>query len=68
MQYRLSINSDYTGGFANNGIIDGLLITKIKLLKNIYLTHRATLYNSLRNNLLKPYFTQNTLLSYSKSF
>lgn len=67
MQYRLSINSDYAGGLANNGVIDGLFITRAKIFKSIYLTHRATLYNSLTGNLLKPFFTQTVLLSYSKS-
>lgn len=68
MQYRLSINSDYAGGLGKNAIMDGLFITRVKVLKNIYLTHRATLYNNLAGNLLKPYFTQTIQLGYNKSF
>ncbi len=68
MQYRLGINSDYKGGLGKNAIMDGLFITKAKIVKNIYLTHRATLYNNLAGNLLKPYFTQTVQISYSKNF
>lgn len=67
MQYRVSINSDYAGGLGKNAIMDGLFLTRAKVLKNIYLTHRATLYNNLAGNLLKPYFTQTIQLSYNKS-
>lgn len=67
MQYRLSINSDYAGGLGKNAIMDGLFLTRAKIFKNIYLTHRATLYNNLSGNLLKPYFTQSIQLSYNKS-
>ena len=68
MQYRVSFNSDYKGGIFRNGAIDGLLITKIKLIKNVYLTQRVTIANSLTNNFLKPYLTQNVQLSYSQNF
>ena len=67
MQYRLSINSDYAGGLGKNAIMYGLLITRARLIKNIYLTHRATLYNNLAGNLLKPYYTQTIQLTYNKS-
>lgn len=67
MQYRLSVNSDYAGGFGNNGIIDGLFLTRFKIAKSIYLTHRATLNNTFNNNFWKPFFTQTIQLSYNKS-
>lgn len=67
MQYRLSVNSDYAGGLGKNAIMDGLFITRAKIIKNIYLTHRATMVNNFSGNLLKPYFTQTIQLSYSKS-
>ena len=68
MQYRLSFSSDYFGNFGKNGLIDGLFITKIKLIKDIYLTHRATIKSNLAVNFLKPYYEQVILISYSKSF
>ena len=68
MQYRLSFSSDYFEKFGKNGKMDALFITKIKVLKDIYLTHRLILKNDLTANLLKPYFNQTVLLSYSKTF
>ncbi len=68
MQYRLSFSSDYVENFGNNGLMDGLFITKFTLFKNIYLTHRATLKNNLSGNFLKPYLNQNILISYAKTF
>ncbi len=68
MQYRLSFSSDYFEKFGKNGLMDGLFITKIKIVKAIYLTHRATVKSNLAVNFLKPYFNQNILLSYSKNF
>ncbi len=68
MQYRLGISSEYLGGFGNNGLMDGLFITKFKLLKNIYLSHRAILKGDLANSPLKPYFSQTVLLNYTKTF
>lgn len=67
MQYRLGINSDYAGGIGSNATMDGLFITRVKLIKNIYLIHRATVFNNFAGNLLKPYFTQTIQLSYNKS-
>lgn len=46
----------------------GLFITKIKLVKNIYLTHRAELKENFSNCPFKPYYNQSILLSYAKSF
>ena len=68
MQYRLSLSSDYFEKFGKNGLMDGLFITRIKIIKDIYLTHRLELKNNLAGNLLKPYFNQSILLSYSKAF
>lgn len=67
MQYRLGVYSDYQLGFANNGMADGLFISRIKLIKNLYLSHRATLNCDLFNNLTKPYFTQMVQLNYTLS-
>lgn len=68
MQYRVSINSNYDGNVGENTVLDGLFLTKIKLIKNLYLTHRATVNSNFAGNLLKPYFTQTIQLSFNKSF
>ena len=68
MQYRLSFSSDYFGNFGKNGLMDGFFITKIKLVRDIYLTHRATIKSDLAVNFLIPYYNQVILISYSKSF
>ena len=68
MQYRLGISSDYFSKFAKNGLMDGLFITKIKIIKNVYLSHRAIIKNNFANKPFRPYYTQIILLSYSKSF
>ena len=68
MKYRLGISSDYFKNIARNGIMDGLFITKVKLIKNVYLTHRAILKGDFTSKPFKPYYNQTILLSYAKSF
>ena len=68
MQYRLGLSSDYFTKIAQNGLMDGLFITKVKLLKNLYLSHRASLRADLAGKPFKPYYNQTILLSFSKSF
>ena len=68
IQYRLSFSSDYFANFGKNGLMDGLFITKIKVIKDIYLTHRATIKSNLAVNFLKPFYSQMVLLSYARSF
>jgi hypothetical protein len=68
MQYRLSFSSDYFEKIGKNGLMDGLFITKVKIIKDIYLTHRATIKSNLAVNFLKPYYNQTVLLSYARSF
>jgi hypothetical protein len=68
MQYRLSFSSDYFEKFGKNGLMDGLFITKIRIVKDIYFTHRASIKSNLAVNFLKPYYNQTVLLSYAKSF
>ena len=68
MQYRLGISSDYFSNIAKNGLMEGLFITKIKLIKNIYLTHRAILKGDFTQSPFKPYYNQTVLLSFAKSF
>ncbi len=68
MQYRLGISSDYFSKLAKNGLMDGLFITKIKLIKNVYLTHRAVLKADFTQKPFKPYYNQTVLLSFAKNF
>lgn len=65
MQYRLAIKSSYAETILDNGTLDGLFITKIKLIKNIYLTHRATLRGALEEKPFKPVYIQVITLSYA---
>lgn len=68
MQYRLGVSSDYFSKETIIGILDGLFITKIKLFKNLSLAHRAVLRGDFVTQPFKPYYKQNILLSFSKSF
>lgn len=68
MQYRLSFSSDYFEKFGKNGLMDGLFITRVKIIKDIYLTHRLSLSSDVAGNFWKPHFNQNIMLSYTKSF
>lgn len=68
MQYRLSFSSDYFEKIGKNGIMEGLFITKIKIFKDLYFTHRASINSDFAVNFWKPYYSQTMLLSYSKSF
>jgi len=68
VQYRLGISSNYFEKIAKNGLMDGLFITRIKLVKDLYLTHRATLKGDFSMSPFKPYYNQSILISYSKNF
>lgn len=68
LQYRFGISSDYFTNIAKNGLMDGLFITKVKLIKNVYLSHRASLQGDLAGKPFKPYYNQTILLSFAKSF
>ena len=68
MQYRLGVSSDYFSKIVKNGLMNGLFITKVKLIKNVYLTHRAILKADFTMKPFKPYYSQTILLSYTKSF
>jgi hypothetical protein len=68
MQYRLGLSSDYFTKLAKNGLMNGLFITKFKILKNVSLSHRAILRGDLAGQPFKPYYTQTILLSFNKSF
>lgn len=68
MQYRLGISSDYFSDIAKNGVMDGLFITKFKIIKNVSLSHRGILKGDFFEKPFKPYYKQTILLSFSKSF
>lgn len=68
MQYRLGFSSDYFSKTDTHVLMDGMFITKIRIFKNIYLTHRAILKGDLLETPLKPYYKQTILLSFAKSF
>jgi hypothetical protein len=68
MQYRLGFSSDYFSETDTTILMDGMFITKVRIFKNIYLTHRAILKGDLLETPLKPYYKQTILLSFSKSF
>ena len=68
MQYRLGFSSDYLSNTPINILMDGMFITKIKIVKNIYLTHRAILKGDLLETPFKPYYKQTILLSFAKTF
>jgi hypothetical protein len=65
MQYRLGVKSNYAENLLHNGKIDGLFITKVKIIKNIYLTHRASLKGDLTQRPFKPNYLQVITLSYA---
>ena len=68
MQYRLSVSSDYFSEITKNGLMDGLFITKFKIIKNVSLAYRATLKCDFFQDQFKPNYKQTILLSFSKSF
>lgn len=68
LQYRLGISANYFERLANSGLVDGLFITKFKLFRELYLTHRVVLQMDFSNKPLKPFYSQTILLSFTKSF
>jgi hypothetical protein len=68
MQYRFGVSSDYFSKTDINVLMDGMFITKFRIAKNIYLTHRAILKGDLLETPLKPYYKQIILLSFAKCF
>jgi len=65
MQYRVGIKSSYAEKILDNGTMDGLFISKIKLINNIFLTHRATLRGTFEQKSFKPTYIQVITLSYA---
>ena len=65
MQYRVGVKSSYAEKILDNGTMDGLFISKLKLIGNIYLTHRATLRGTFEQKPFKPVYVQVITLSYA---
>ena len=68
MNYKLGISSNYFENLLKNGTANGLFITKIKLIGNIYLMHRAILKANFADAPFKPFYSQTVTLSYSVKF
>ena len=54
MQYRFGLSSDYLSDTDISILMDGFFITKFRILKNIFLTHRAILKGDLLETPFKP--------------
>lgn len=68
INYRLNISSNYFENTLKNGKMGGIFITKINIIKNLGLTHRATLKGDLAQKPYKPFYNQVVLLAYNLSF
>ncbi len=67
VQYRVGVSAEYLENVGKNGLLDGLFITKIRLYKELFLSHRAELKGDFAVKPFKPYYGQTILLSYTKS-
>ena len=65
MEYRVDFSSKYSASIFKEGLFNGLFTTKIKLISNLYLTHRAILNGIVEQKPLKPELRQTVLLSYT---
>jgi hypothetical protein len=68
MQYRFGLSSDYLSNEDITVLMDGLFITKVRIFKNLYITHRAILNGDIMETPFKPHYKQTILLSFAKSF
>lgn len=68
MQYRLGFSSDYLSDTDISILMDGLFITKVRIFKNLFITHRAILRGDFLETPFKPNYKQTILLSFAKSF
>lgn len=67
-EYRMDISFKYSERPLQEGLFNGLLTTRLKLIKNLYLTHRGILTGIIEQKPLKPEWRQTVLLSYSIQF
>lgn len=67
-EYRMDISFKYSNRPLQEGLFNGFLTTRLKLIKNLYLTHRGILTGIIEQKPLKPEWRQTFLLSYSIQF
>jgi len=68
LQYRFGISANYFENITRNAMIDGLFLTRFRLIKDLYLMHRATIQGDYGIRPFKPYYQQSILLSFQKNF
>ncbi|MCX6353016.1 MAG: hypothetical protein NTX03_14335 [Bacteroidetes bacterium] len=68
MQYRIGVSSNYFTGIGKNALLDGLFITRIKIIEDLYLSHRGVVTGELTQKPFKPYVANTILLTYSQTF
>jgi hypothetical protein len=68
IQYRVDVSSDYFEKIGKNGLLNGQFYTRFKLLKNVYLDHRATLTGDFSMPVFKPFYSQTIMLCFNKTF
>ena len=64
-EYRFSASSKYTDKLFKEGLFNGFFTTRIKLISNLYLTHRGILNGIIEQKPNKPEWRQTILLSYT---
>lgn len=64
-EYRVDFSSKYSASIFKEGLFNGFFTTRLKLISNLYLTHRGILTGIADQRPLKPEWRQTVLLSYS---
>ena len=67
-EYRVDFSSKYSASVFKEGLFNGFFTTRLKLISNLYLTHRGILTGIVEQRPLKPEWRQTVLLSYSMVF
>ena len=65
MECRIDFSPKYSASIFKEGLFNGLFTNKVKLISNLYLTHRGILNGIIEQRPLKPELRQIVLLSYS---
>ena len=67
-EYRADFSSKYSSSLFKEGLFNGLFTTKFRVIKDLYITHRAILNGIIEQRPLKPELRQTVLLAYSFAF
>ncbi len=67
-EYRASASSKYTDKIFKEGLFNGYFTTRIKLISNLFLTHRGILNGIIEQKPNKPEWRHTVLLSYTLTF